>query len=277
MKKQRKKRKKKSTALAKIQKPVVEIQKVQPGAPLSPIESVLIGGDLAVLSQDQRFNYYLDVCRSLKLNPLTQPFGYISIQGKMCLYARKDCAEQLRKIHGVSITKLTREFDREEKLILVNVEGCDKTGKTDSGTGVLYMVEKGKDLKGMELANEIMKCETKAKRRLTLSICGLSMPDETEILSIKDAKILDVEEKKTAKELKKVTPIKPEVEEGEVVEQPKTGEITEEHIVKSLPQDIKDLLKKAGFDTVKKAYGVYKKVEGDIDALRQWLKEGIKG
>jgi hypothetical protein len=279
MKRKKKKAAKKTTALATVQKPVVEIQKVIPGAPLSPVESVLIGGDLAVLKPDDRFNYYLDVCRSLKLNPLTQPFGYISIQGKMTLYAKKDCAEQLRKIHGVGITSLKREIDKDECTVTVDVTGIDKNGKVDAASGSLYLKEFDKakktwnELKGQDRANEIMKCETKAKRRLTLSICGLSMPDETEILTIKDAKILDAEEKQTAKELKKAVPV---VAEAEIIQEEKPAGISPEHIIKSLPQDVKDLLKQAGFDTVKKAHDAYKKVEGDVDALRQWLKEGIK-
>jgi len=36
-------------------------------------------------------------------------------------------------------------------------------------------------LKGLDLANAFLKCETKAKRRVTLSICGLNMLDETEV------------------------------------------------------------------------------------------------
>jgi len=40
-------------------------------------------------------------------------------------------------------------------------------------------------------ANAIMKCETKAKRRVTLSICGLGFLDETEVDSIPGAKRLE--------------------------------------------------------------------------------------
>ena len=39
-------------------------------------------------------------------------------------------------------------------------------------------------LKGEALANSMMKATTKSKRRVTLSICGLGMLDETEIDSI---------------------------------------------------------------------------------------------
>jgi hypothetical protein len=43
-------------------------------------------------------------------------------------------------------------------------------------------------LRGEALANAIMKAETKAKRRATLSICGLGFLDETEIETIPDAR-----------------------------------------------------------------------------------------
>ena len=43
-------------------------------------------------------------------------------------------------------------------------------------------------MNGEALANAYMKAETKAKRRVTLSICGLGMLDETEVETIPDAK-----------------------------------------------------------------------------------------
>ena len=46
-------------------------------------------------------------------------------------------------------------------------------------------------LKGEALCNAYLKCETKAKRRLTLSICGLGMLDETEVDSIPNARKVD--------------------------------------------------------------------------------------
>jgi hypothetical protein len=48
-------------------------------------------------------------------------------------------------------------------------------------------------LRGDALANAIMKCETKAKRRLTLSLCGLGMLDESEIETVTDAHTVDVD------------------------------------------------------------------------------------
>ena len=61
----------------------------------------------------------------------------------------------------------------------------DKTGRCDESTGIVNIT----GLKGTDLANELMKAETKAKRRVTLSICGLGMLDESEIDDVsKEAK-----------------------------------------------------------------------------------------
>ena len=76
------------------------------------IERVIAAGDLKLLKADERNSYYLAICRSLGFNPLTRPLEYITLSGKLVLYARKDCTEQLRKLHCVSIHKLeTQERD----------------------------------------------------------------------------------------------------------------------------------------------------------------------
>src|SRR5664279_1133601 len=47
------------------------------------MESVIAKGDLAKLTPDERVRYYNEVCRSMGLNPLTQPFSYITLNGKL--------------------------------------------------------------------------------------------------------------------------------------------------------------------------------------------------
>jgi hypothetical protein len=145
------------------------------------IERVLITGDLSKLSPEQRVAYYMDMCHSLGLNPHTKPFEYLTLSGKLVLYARKDATEQLRKLHGVSITSLASQ--RLEDVFVVTANALDKTGRTDAATGAVAIG----NLKGEALANALMKAETKAKRRATLSICGLGMLDETEIDTIPNA------------------------------------------------------------------------------------------
>src|ERR1039458_8907681 len=142
------------------------------------IENALIRGDLSALKPEERLSYYNQTCQSLGLNPLTQPFAYITLNGKLTLYAKRDATEQLRKINGVSITKLEKEF--RDDLYIVTAYACDNTGRTDVSTGAVQIA----GLKGEASANAIMKAETKAKRRVTLSICGLGMLDETEAAGI---------------------------------------------------------------------------------------------
>ena len=151
------------------------------------IEQVVMQGDLSKLNPEQRVKYYRKVCESSGLNPYTNPFAYIMLNGKLTLYAKKDCTEQLRKIHGVSIEQL------EDKLIddiyVVTAKAKDKHGRIDQAKGAIALSH----LKGEAKANAIMKAETKAKRRVTLSICGMGWTDESEIDSIPNAIPIDVD------------------------------------------------------------------------------------
>lgn len=148
---------------------------------MAVIENVMIKGDLSKLSDGERVNYYKMVCESMNLNPLTKPFDYILLNGKLTLYATKNCTEQLRKLNGVSIEALDDKVV--DDLYIVKAKARDKTGRTDESTGAVNIG----NLKGEAKANAIMKAETKAKRRVTLSISGLGWCDETEVDSIPGA------------------------------------------------------------------------------------------
>lgn len=145
------------------------------------MENVLIRGDLGKLSVEERGQYYNAVCTSVGLNPLTKPFEYIVLNGKLRLYALKDCTDQLRSIHGISVTDLA-ESER-EGVFVVKAKVANAQGRTDVSTGAVNVA----GLKGENLANALMKAETKAKRRATLSICGLGLLDETEVEDIPDS------------------------------------------------------------------------------------------
>ena len=152
----------------------------------SAVEQVLISGDLSKLSSPQRVQYYKSVCESVGLNPLTKPFDYISLNGKLTLYAKKDATDQLRSIKGVSIDDV--DLTETGEHFIVKVKGHDNTGRSDVEIGVVSK----KDMQG-NLGNAQMKAVTKAKRRLTLSLCGLGWLDETEVETIPDAKVVTVE------------------------------------------------------------------------------------
>lgn len=146
---------------------------------LESIEKALVAGDLGKMNADDRHQYYKSVCESLGLNPLTQPFEYVQLNGKLRLYAKKDATDQLRRIYEVSVDELRHDYRDSLGLYIVTAVGS-RGKRKDTGTGAVNI----KGLTGDALANAIMKAETKAKRRLTLSICGLGMLDETEVESL---------------------------------------------------------------------------------------------
>jgi hypothetical protein len=161
------------------------------------LEAYIAAGDIGKLGPDQRIALYRAVCDSMGLNPLTQPFQYLTLSGKTVLYATKSCTEQLRSIHGVSVVRMEREIIGD--ILTVTVAVTERTGREDISTGSVSLA----GLKGENLSNAHMKAETKAKRRATLSICGLAVLDESEVDSIAGAVPVDLsvvhdEQKKAA-------------------------------------------------------------------------------
>ncbi len=149
------------------------------------IERVLVG-DLGKLSTEQRLEYYKRVCESVGLNPLTRPLEYITLNGRLTLYAKKDATDQLRQVHGVSVTIVSR--DTVDGCCVVTARATMPNGRKDESIGAVSIGS----LKGDALCNGLMKAETKAKRRVTLSICGLGLLDETEIETIPESRKKEV-------------------------------------------------------------------------------------
>jgi hypothetical protein len=150
--------------------------------PMAILEQVVIHGDLSKLTPQDRVMYYKQVCDSVGLNPLTRPFEYITLNGKLRLYALRDATDQLRKLNGVSIIIAAREVV--EDCYVVTAQATDKAGRKDESIGVVPIAA----LKGEFRSNAMMKAETKAKRRVTLSICGMGWLEESEVDSIPGAK-----------------------------------------------------------------------------------------
>jgi hypothetical protein len=153
------------------------------------MEQVWIQGDLARLSAPQRVAYYRTVCQTIGLNPFTKPFAYISLNGKLTLYPLKDCADQLRSLRGISVGIESRQRTEDDQYEVV-ASGTDRHGRRDSALGVVDV----RGMAGEALANAKMKAETKAKRRLTLSLAGLGMLDESEVDSVGGAQRVTVDD-----------------------------------------------------------------------------------
>jgi hypothetical protein len=152
------------------------------------IEKVLITGDLASLSPAQRLSYYYDLCKSLGLNPRTKPFAYIQLDRGLTLYALKDCTEQLRRLYNISLKIVSRETT--DGVYVVTAQAQLANGRQDESIGGVPIGA----LAPQARANAMMKAETKAKRRVTLSICGLGMFDESELDLMHDFQTFDRDE-----------------------------------------------------------------------------------
>lgn len=166
------------------------------------LESVVIDGNLEALSAEGRVAYYRQVCESLGLNPFTKPFDYIRLNGKLTLYARRDATDQLRALRDVSVEIVSRE--RADDIYIVKARATTKDGRTDESIGAVSVM----GLKGEPLANAYMKCETKAKRRVTLSIVGLGWLDENEVETVPGAQRVTVDG--NTGEVIDVTPVRAE-------------------------------------------------------------------
>ena len=169
------------------------------------LSKVLLKGDLSGLNDSQKFEYAMGFARSVGLNPSTMPFKILKLQGKEVLYADKGLAEQLRSARNLSFEK--PEYTSMVGEILSCTIAITDGIRTDYEEGAVSIA----GLKGEALANARMKALTKAKRRATLSFCGLGMLDESEISSIPQARSQDIEQapakKLKAKEVQPELPI----------------------------------------------------------------------
>lgn len=142
------------------------------------IESIVLRGDLSALGPAERARFYVQMCEGLGLNPNAQPFAFLRLNGKEVLYATRGATDQLAAIH-----KLNREIvDGPKvidlagmKLVYAVCRATHPNGRIETATATVPLIDP---------VNVLMKCETKAKRRATLSILGLAMLDEMEIETI---------------------------------------------------------------------------------------------
>lgn len=148
------------------------------------IASLVLNGDLSKLTQPQKLHYYKGYCDRLGLDPLTQPFKILKLNGREILYCDRSGAQQLNKLHNVSHEIKTRESAQD--LYIVTCRASLPDGRYTDSIGAVNV----KNLIGDNLANAMMKGETKAKRRATLDLLGLGILDETETVTIPGAQTI---------------------------------------------------------------------------------------
>lgn len=157
--------------------------RVEPSA--ATLEKVIVGGDLAGLSPAQRVEWYRTRCDAAGLDPRTQPFQYLQLNGKLQLYATKTATDQLINNRRLTVEVTERRHDADLGVYEVR---CRVTFPDCHHVEDVAAVSVSR-LSGEALCNALMKCVTKAKRRTVLSACGLGMLDESEVESISEARV----------------------------------------------------------------------------------------
>lgn len=151
----------------------------------SIISSIVINGDISKLSPQQKVSYYHQFCERLGLDPLSQPFKLLRLNGKEVLYCDRSGAQQLNKIHKVSHEIKARETV--SGCYVVTAQASTPDGRHTESIGAVTI----DNLRGDNLCNAMMKAETKAKRRATLDLLGLGILDETETETIVNAQRME--------------------------------------------------------------------------------------
>lgn len=171
----------KNEVVRSVQSPEYTPRKIGNVDAIKKAHDIFMKGDISKLNLNEQVSYIKGLCSSLGLNPLTKPIEFLKLSGGLTPYVKKDGTDQLRKLYSVSITSL--ETERVDGVFLVKAHAELPCGRKDSSTGAVNIM----NAKGDALCNALMKAETKAKRRATLSICGLGFLDESETETIPDA------------------------------------------------------------------------------------------
>ena len=127
---------------------------------------ILFQEDLGKLGYEQKKTHYLKCCEFLGVNPASKPFDIIRFNGKEQLYANSNFANQLSITNNLSCSIVSEGSSDDLYRVTVEVKGED--GRVSQDYGIVDI----KGLMGDRLANAMMKCFTKAKRRAILAHCG---------------------------------------------------------------------------------------------------------
>lgn len=162
-----------------------ELTNIQP----ETFEKLVLHGNLSSLTPQEKVIYYNGYCQRLGLDPFTQPFKILKLNGREVLYCDRSGTQQLSKLHNVSHDVKSRELIKEVDVYQVTARASLPDGRFTDSIGAVTIA----GLKGDAYANAIMKAETKAKRRATLDLLGLGILDETEIDTIPNANVINIE------------------------------------------------------------------------------------
>lgn len=139
------------------------------------------GGDPGGMTDAERADYVRDICRMLRLNPLTRPAQFVKLSGKWVLYLTRTATDQLAARYNLNRETIVPPCIVDiagVKVGMCVVKVTLPNGRSETATATLPITDP---------AGLYMRLETKAKRRATLSILGLGVLSEDEAEDASDA------------------------------------------------------------------------------------------
>lgn len=157
--------------------PQYGMQRIVEEKDLRAIESAFLENDMSKLDPGQRLTLYNQICNSIGLNPYSKPFQYINLSGRLVLYPTSECTKQLGMLYGLSYYQ--SDSKTEGNLLVVTVVAKTRDGREDFDIGTVDLrvwdnkKSAFREPNPTEMGNLYKKALTQAKRRVTLSLCGL--------------------------------------------------------------------------------------------------------
>lgn len=139
------------------------------------------GKDTRALSPKEREATLAGLSRALGLNPLVNGVRFLTLQGGEVLYVTRQATDQIAARLRLNRETLVGPEVRDvagTKMVFCQVRVTAPDKRSEVATATLPL---------RDPANDLMKCETKAKRRATLSLAGLGLLTEEETETIPGA------------------------------------------------------------------------------------------
>jgi len=142
-------------------------QQMAAGPPAELVAQVMLQGDLNDLDDGQRLDYIAGLCNHLGVSAAGKPFDLLKFQGKMVAYPSKRLAEQLRNRWCITVGVPEVTWDQDMVYVTVTAKMGDRS---DTDVGAVPCNGQNAEAKSIALRKAV----TQAKRRVTLSLVGLS-------------------------------------------------------------------------------------------------------
>lgn len=145
-------------------------------------------GDFSVLSNEERNVFVEHICETYNLDKSSVPVRFVTDNKskKVIPYLARTATDQLRMNLNISVIEQNVQFSPNGIACIVTVKVQDDKGRTDMDVGSVFLG----NATGDDYAKQIMSCVTKAKRRATISLSGIGILDEAEIMSMTSEEVL---------------------------------------------------------------------------------------